>query len=122
MIGLLLIALGTGGIKPCVSAFGGDQFNANQVCNIIFVTLQDYMYLAIYDEETFFFINNCFSIKFCLQEHLLQSYFSIFYFAINLGSLLSMIVTPMLRGRCCPITHTCTLYSNVEGNTIVPTA
>ena len=26
MIGLLLIAIGTGGIKPCVSAFGGDQF------------------------------------------------------------------------------------------------
>ena len=25
-IGLALIALGTGGIKPCVSAFGGDQF------------------------------------------------------------------------------------------------
>ena len=31
MIGLLLIALGTGGIKPCVSAFGGDQFTADQV-------------------------------------------------------------------------------------------
>ncbi|XP_074157448.1 solute carrier family 15 member 2 [Sminthopsis crassicaudata] len=26
MIGLFLIALGTGGIKPCVAAFGGDQF------------------------------------------------------------------------------------------------
>ena len=26
MIGLLIIALGTGGIKPCVSALGGDQF------------------------------------------------------------------------------------------------
>ncbi|XP_030344236.1 solute carrier family 15 member 2 isoform X1 [Strigops habroptila] len=26
MVGLFLIALGTGGIKPCVSAFGGDQF------------------------------------------------------------------------------------------------
>lgn len=25
-IGLSLIALGSGGIKPCVSAFGGDQF------------------------------------------------------------------------------------------------
>lgn len=25
-IGLLLIALGTGGIKPCVASFGGEQF------------------------------------------------------------------------------------------------
>jgi dipeptide/tripeptide permease len=31
MVGLLLIALGTGGIKPCVSAFGGDQFGPHQV-------------------------------------------------------------------------------------------
>lgn len=31
MIGLVLIALGTGGIKPCVSAFGGDQFEEGQV-------------------------------------------------------------------------------------------
>lgn len=26
LTGLLIIAIGTGGIKPCVSAFGGDQF------------------------------------------------------------------------------------------------
>ena len=26
MLGLLLIAIGTGGIKPCVVSFGGDQF------------------------------------------------------------------------------------------------
>ncbi|EHH58675.1 hypothetical protein EGM_08584 [Macaca fascicularis] len=31
MIGLALIALGTGGIKPCVSAFGGDQFEEGQL-------------------------------------------------------------------------------------------
>lgn len=31
MIGLVLIALGTGGIKPCVAAFGGDQFDESQV-------------------------------------------------------------------------------------------
>lgn len=30
MIGLTMIAIGTGGIKPCVSAFGGDQFAPNQ--------------------------------------------------------------------------------------------
>ena len=29
--GLVLIALGTGGIKPCVAAFGGDQFKDHQV-------------------------------------------------------------------------------------------
>lgn len=26
LLGLVLVSLGTGGIKPCVSAFGGDQF------------------------------------------------------------------------------------------------
>lgn len=30
MLGLILIALGTGGIKPCVAAFGGDQFEEHQ--------------------------------------------------------------------------------------------
>ncbi|KAM9851243.1 solute carrier family 15 member 1-like [Aulostomus maculatus] len=30
MVGLLFIALGTGGMKPCVPAFGGDQFNEYQ--------------------------------------------------------------------------------------------
>jgi len=31
MIGMILIGLGTGGIKPCVSAFGGDQYTSQQV-------------------------------------------------------------------------------------------
>lgn len=39
MIGLVVIALGTGGIKPCVSAFGGDQFQESQVTYNILLTL-----------------------------------------------------------------------------------
>lgn len=35
LVGLSLIALGTGGIKPCVAAFGGDQFEQNHVSPII---------------------------------------------------------------------------------------
>ncbi|KAK7882674.1 hypothetical protein WMY93_028848 [Mugilogobius chulae] len=60
MIGLILIAFGTGGIKPCVAAFGGDQFD---------------------EEHT--------------SER--QKFFSVFYMAINAGSLLSTIITPVLR-------------------------
>ncbi|XP_053313595.1 solute carrier family 15 member 1 [Spea bombifrons] len=68
MIGLLLIALGTGGIKPCVAAFGGDQFDESQ------------------DKQR-------------------SRFFSIFYLSINAGSLLSTIITPILRGQECGI-HT----------------
>ncbi|XP_060840474.1 peptide transporter family 1-like [Rhopalosiphum padi] len=61
LLGLVLIAIGTGGIKPCVSSFGGDQFDLPA------------------------------------QEVYLQKFFSIFYFSINAGSLISTSVTPELR-------------------------
>jgi dipeptide/tripeptide permease len=61
-VGLTLIGIGTGGIKPCVSSFGGDQFEPDQT------------------EE-------------------LSVFFSIFYFAINAGSMLSMFLTPLLRNN-----------------------
>uniref|UniRef100_A0A8C6LJ12 Solute carrier family 15 member 2 n=1 Tax=Nothobranchius furzeri TaxID=105023 RepID=A0A8C6LJ12_NOTFU len=65
MLGLILIAFGTGGIKPCVAAFGGDQF----------------------DEDS-------------MKER--QKFFSIFYMSINAGSLLSTVITPVLRGEHSP--------------------
>jgi proton-dependent oligopeptide transporter, POT family len=59
MAGLGLIALGSGGIKPCVSAHVGDQFGAR-------------------------------------NAHLLPRIFNWFYFAINFGAFLSMMLTPWL--------------------------
>jgi hypothetical protein len=37
--GLIVIAVGTGGIKPCVSAFAGDQFNVRQVVTVSFMLI-----------------------------------------------------------------------------------
>ncbi len=56
-VGLTLIAMGSGGIKPCVSAHVGDQFGS-------------------------------------ANKHLIPKVFGWFYFAINLGSTLSMLLTP----------------------------
>ena len=66
MVGLLLIAIGSGGIKPCVSAFGADQFGSSDG-----------------------------------DQKAKGRFFAIFYWAINLGSLFSMIITPILRGLPC---------------------
>jgi len=58
-IALLLISLGAGGIKPCVSAHVGDQFGP-------------------------------------LNKHLIERVFSWFYFSINVGSTVSMLLIPVL--------------------------
>lgn len=59
MVGLGLIALGTGAIKPCVSAHVGDQFGTQ-------------------------------------NRHLLEKVYGWFYIAINLGSFVSTLATPLL--------------------------
>lgn len=66
MLALGLIAFGTGGIKPCVSAFGGDQIE-----------------WSMPDGEA--------------KDRLRRKFFSLFYFAINAGSFISTILTPLLR-------------------------
>ncbi|MBL1262566.1 POT family MFS transporter [Candidatus Methylomicrobium oryzae] len=58
-LGLGLIAVGAGGIKPCVSAHVGDQFGPGNL-------------------------------------HLLGKVFGWFYFAINLGAFLAMLIIPWL--------------------------
>uniref|UniRef100_A0A3B4ZSF5 Solute carrier family 15 member 1-like n=1 Tax=Stegastes partitus TaxID=144197 RepID=A0A3B4ZSF5_9TELE len=78
MVGLLLIALGTGGIKPCVAAFGGDQFSDSQ------------------DKQR-------------------RTFFSVFYLCINGGSLLSTIITPIIRAQECGIHSKQSCYSLAFG-------
>ncbi|MEO5712720.1 MAG: POT family MFS transporter [Luteolibacter sp.] len=59
MAGLGLIALGSGGIKPCVSAHVGDQFGSR-------------------------------------NAHLISRIFNWFYFSINTGAFVSVLLTPWL--------------------------
>jgi len=66
-IGLALIGIGTGGIKPCVCTFGADQFpKSSDVDRII-------------------------------QEREVERYFMAFYFTINFGSIASYLVIPFIR-------------------------
>ncbi|KAI9298363.1 PTR2-domain-containing protein [Neoconidiobolus thromboides FSU 785] len=62
LLPIVLIAMGTGGIKPCVSSHGGDQFLPTQTT-------------------------------------LIDRFFSLFYISINVGSLISQIITPYLKER-----------------------
>jgi len=64
-IGLMLIAIGSGGIKPCVSSNVGDQFGPH-------------------------------------NRHLLTRVYLWFYFAINVGSAISMFLTPVLLEKLGP--------------------
>lgn len=63
---LMLIAIGAGGIKPCVSANVGDQF----------------------DES---------------NSHLISKAFDAFYFSINAGSVLSILLIPYLKTHFGPV-------------------
>jgi POT family proton-dependent oligopeptide transporter len=64
-LGLGLIAVGAGGIKPCVSAHVGDQFGTQ-------------------------------------NEHLISRVFGWFYFSINVGATVSMLLTPWLMDKYGP--------------------
>jgi len=65
LVGLSLIAIGSGGIKPCVSANVGDQFGAR-------------------------------------NQHLLPRIYGWFYFSVNIGSFLSMLLIPYLLEHAGP--------------------
>lgn len=85
IVALLLVAIGSGGIKPCVAAFGGDQFRMPE------------------------------------QAKYMLTFFSIFYFTINLGSFISTLITPILRSdvKCFDEDDCYTLAFGVPGALMV---
>jgi len=44
LFGLTLIAIGSGGIKPCLSAFGGDQFISAESDQMRQVTIELFLF------------------------------------------------------------------------------
>lgn len=61
IVGLIVIAVCAGGVQPCLSAFGADQFKLPE------------------------------------QESQIVKYFSVFYFAMSLGTVLTIVISPMLK-------------------------
>ena len=72
--GLFCIGVGTGGIKPCVSSFGADQLKYKSDTN-----------------------GNISALPSSSAEDSMRKYFSAFYFAINVGALISYVFSPIVK-------------------------
>lgn len=81
VIGLLLIGLGSGGIKPCVSFLSSE----------LILELS----LTVFLHQVSAFGGDQFKIPEQVKQ--LASFFSFFYFSINAGSLISTYLMPILR-------------------------
>ncbi|CAJ1935196.1 unnamed protein product [Cylindrotheca closterium] len=80
--GLFFVCIGTGGIKPCVSAFGADQVASQSKGN------------ESHDDNTEHAADEGPSSS--LE---VQAFFAYFYFCINLGALTSIFLVPIVKAR-----------------------
>ncbi|KAL3934207.1 MAG: hypothetical protein SGBAC_010019 [Bacillariaceae sp.] len=88
-LGLFFVCIGTGGIKPCVSAFGADQVLAQAA-----TTGHDPAHRGSHDDTTEHETDEGPS-----SNPEVQAFFAYFYFCINFGALTSIFLVPVLKAR-----------------------
>ena len=101
-LGLFFVCIGTGGIKPCVSAFGADQVShprdksADQDATAAHLDNQAesaFMHADPLEAE------HAGTVDTSSRSELVRKFFAYFYFCINLGALTSIAIVPILRGN-----------------------
>jgi proton-dependent oligopeptide transporter, POT family len=107
-MGLFLVGLGTGGIKPCVSAFGADQISLLAPINVhkdsddsAFEHLSRKNSDVLDDAAGLHTTSGDANAPDPLHvtEHKVRTFFNYFYFCINVGAVASIAVVPLLRSR-----------------------
>jgi dipeptide/tripeptide permease len=92
--GLFLVCIGTGGIKPCVSAFGADQVAAQTTAEInheghAHPDDSDHGMNDLPDGQN----------PSSSSSREIQAFFAYFYFCINLGAVASIFLVPILKAH-----------------------
>ena len=100
MTGLLLVCLGTGGIKPCVSAFGADQITLGQTNDDRAgnnMEAEELLAGGKANDNATLPTGETLNTATTNEEHV-RAFFAYFYFCINVGAVSSIAIIPILRG------------------------
>jgi len=106
VLGLVLVCLGTGGIKPCVSAFGADQVALQKTTTSKSSSHDDRAIhgsipaMEAMTKEESAAVNLPESTMDDENEasQRVRAFFAYFYFCINVGAVLSIALVPIVRG------------------------
>lgn len=105
-VGLFLVCTGTGGIKPCVSAFGADQVvmddddndeegDSSSSLDVVHKKVED----RFQDEDEDVVDPPISVAKEKRKEERIREFFNSFYFSINVGALGSFALIPLVRAN-----------------------